>query len=65
MTAWSSSSTEIDLNHMSGCTAPTELFHKNAYDLNAYNNVRNILYNTDVITNFVKVIVQSPVRKLV
>ena len=24
---------------------------KNEYDLNAYNNVRDILYNTDVIIN--------------
>ena len=37
---------------------------KNGYDLNAYNNVRDILYNTDVITN-VKSIVHSPVGKLV
>ena len=43
----------------------TELFQKNGYDLNAYNNVRDILYNTDVITNIVKSIVHSPVGKLV
>ena len=43
----------------------TELFHKNGYDLNAYYNVRDILYNTDVITNIVKSIVHSPVGKLV
>ena len=43
----------------------TELFQKNGYDLNAYNNVRDILYNTDVITNIVKSIVHSPVAKLV
>ena len=42
----------------------TELFQKNGYDLNAYNNVRDILYNTDVITNLVKSIVHSPVGKL-
>ena len=35
------------------------------YALNAYNNVRDILYNTDVITNVVKSIVHSPVGKLV
>ena len=29
------------------------------------NNVRDILYNTDVITNIVKLIVHSPVGKLV
>ena len=34
------------------------------YDLNAYNNVRDILYNTDVITNIVRLIVHSPVGKL-
>ena len=33
--------------------------------LNAYNSVRDILYNTDVITNIVKSIVHSPVGKLV
>ena len=38
---------------------------KNGYDLNAYNNVRDILYNTDVITNIVKSIVDSPVGNLV
>ena len=38
---------------------------KNGYDLNAYNNVRDILYNNDVITNIIKSIVQSPVGKLV
>ena len=43
----------------------TELFQKNGYDLNAYNNVRDILYNTYVITNIVKSIVHSPVGKLV
>ena len=43
----------------------TELFQKNGYDLNAYNNVRDILYNTDVITNIVRSIVHSPVGKLV
>ena len=35
------------------------------YDLNAYNDVRDILHNTDVITNIVKSIVRSPVGKLV
>ena len=38
-----------------------QLFKKNGYDLNAYNNVRDILYNTYVITNIVKSIVHSPV----
>ena len=35
------------------CPITTELFQKNGYDLHAYNNVRDILYNTDVITNIV------------
>ena len=43
----------------------TELFQKNGYDWNAYNNVRDILYSTDDITNIVKSIVHSPVGKLV
>ena len=38
---------------------------ENGYDLNAYNNVGDILYNTDVINNIVKSIVRSPVGKLV
>ena len=42
-----------------------ELFQKNGYDLNAYNNVRDILYNTDVIANIVRLIVHNPVGKLV
>ena len=44
------------------CPINAELFQKNGYDLNAYNNVRDILYNTDVIT---KSIVHSPVGKFV
>ena len=47
------------------CPITTELFQKNGYDLNAYKNVRDILYNTDVIANIVKLIVHSPVGKLV
>ena len=34
-------------------------------EINTYNNVRDILYNTDVITNIVKSIVHRPVGKLV
>ena len=34
-------------------------------DLNAYNNVRDILSNTDVITNIVKSIVHSPAGKII
>ncbi len=47
------------------CSITTELIQKNGYDLNAYNNIRDILYNTDVITNTVKSIVHSSVGKLV
>ena len=47
------------------CPIPTELFQKNGYDLNAYNNVREIFYINDIITNIVKSIVHSPVGKLV
>ena len=46
------------------CPITTELFQKNGYDLNAYNNVRDILHN-NVITNIVKSIVHGPVGKLV
>ena len=38
------------------CPNTTELFQKNGYDLNAYNNVRDILYNSHVITNIVNVL---------
>ena len=50
---------------MLDCPFTTELFQKNGYDLNAYNNVTDILYKTDVITNIVRSIVHSPVGKLV
>ena len=40
-----------------------KVISENGYDLNAYNNVRDILYNTDVITNIAKSIVHSPVGK--
>ena len=46
------------------CPVTTELFEKNGYDFNACNNVRDILYNTD-INSVVKLIVHSPVGKLV
>ena len=38
---------------------------KKEYDFNACNNVRDILYNTDIINPIVKLIVHSPVGKLV
>ena len=47
------------------CPITTELFQKNGYDLNDYNNVKDTLYNTDVTINIVKSIVHSPVGKLV
>ena len=43
----------------------TKLFQKRGYDLNACNNVRDSLYNTDVINHTVKLIVHTPVGKLV
>ena len=42
-----------------------QLFQKNGYDFNDCNNVRDILYNTDIINSIVKLIVHSPVGKLV
>ena len=39
-------------------------FYKNRYDVNISNNVKDILYDTDVITSIVKLIVHSPVGKL-
>ena len=43
-----------------------QLFQKNEYDFNAAsNNVRDILYNTDVINSTVKLIVHSRLGKLV
>ena len=47
------------------CPITTELFQKNGYDFNACNNVRDILYNTDIINSIVKLIVQGPVGTLV
>ena len=38
-----------------------DLFQKNGYDFNDCNNVRDILYNTDIIISIVKLIVHSPV----
>ena len=42
-----------------------QLFQKNGYDFSAFNNIRDILYNTDDISSAVKLIVHSPVGKLV
>ena len=39
-----------------------QLFQKNEYDFNAAsNNVRDILYNTDIINSIVKLIVRNRV----
>ena len=43
---------------------PQSCCYLNGYDFNAYNNVRDILDNTDVITSIVKLIVHSPVGNL-
>ena len=47
------------------CPVTTELFKKYGYDFNACNNVRDVLYNTDIINSIAKLIVHSPVGKLV
>ena len=46
------------------CPITPELFQKNWYDFNACNNVRDILFNTDVIISVVKLIVHNSVDKL-
>ena len=48
------------------CPITTELFQKkNGYAFNVCNSVRDIFYNTDVINPTVKLIVHSPVGKLI
>ena len=47
------------------CPITTDLFQKNGYDFDDCNNVRDILYNTDIRISIVKLIVHSPVGKLV
>ena len=47
------------------CPITTELFQKNGYVFNTCDNIRDILYNTDIINSIVKLIVHSPVGKLV
>ena len=44
---------------------PHKLFKKNGYDVNVCSNVRDFLYNTDVITSVVRFSVHSPVGKLI
>ena len=41
------------------------VFQKYEYDFNACNNVRDILYNPDVLTSMVKLTVHSPEGNLV
>ena len=56
----------LSVNHLLlGCPITTELIQKNGYDFKACNNVRDNLFNTDVITSVVQLIVHSPVGKLV
>ena len=43
------------------CPITTELFQEDGHDHNACNNVRDILYNTDIINYIVKLIVHTPV----
>ena len=47
------------------CLIVIDLFQKDGYNFNDCNNVRDILYNTDIIVVIVKLIVHSPVGKLV
>ena len=55
----------LSVNHiLLECPITTRLLQKNGYDFNACNNVRDILYNTDVIASIVKLIVHSSVGKL-
>ena len=39
------------------CPITTELFHKTGYNVNTCNNIRGILYNSDVINSIVKLII--------
>ena len=47
------------------CPVTVDLFQKNDYDFNDCNNVRDILYNTDIVISIAKLIAHSPVGKLV
>ena len=42
----------------------TRSLQKNGYDFNVRNNIKDILYNTDVIASLVKLIAHSSVGKL-
>ena len=53
------------LNTLFECPLTTELFQKNEYYFNNCNNVRDILYNTDIMNSIVKLIVDNAVGKLV
>ena len=54
-----------DLTHTTWMPYYHSYFRKNGYDLNACNYVTDILYNTDIINPIDKLIVHSPVGKLV
>ena len=52
------------------CPITMDLFQKNkqkqtGYDFNDCNNATNILYNTDIIISTVKLVLHSPMGKLV
>ena len=49
---------------LSECPATIDLFQKNGYDFSDCNNIRDILYNTDITISIVKLIVHSHVGKL-
>ena len=56
----------LSVNHIRPqCPTTTESFQKNGYDFNACTNVRDILYNTDVIASIVKLFAHSHAGKLV
>ena len=56
----------LSVKHMlPECLIAIDLFQKDGYNFNDCNNVRDILYNTDIIIFIVKLIVHSPVGKLV
>ena len=56
----------LSVKHMLlDCPITTELFQKNGYDFIACNNVRDILYNSDIMNSIVKLIVHIPVGKLI
>ena len=47
------------------CPITIDLFQKNGYDFSDCNKVRDILYNADILIYIVKLILHSPVSKLI